>query len=158
MGAPDNREQGNTYEDRFVSEARLRGYTALKNHQACRWLPGGRAVPMVSNLDFQLITQKGKIGFFDIKSFNQDFFTYSMLEEHQIKRAILYNDLKVPAGFIVFFLPKNRVQYFAGHVIAKAGPRSRFGLREGVALGNLHKFSLEPVLLPVITKLGFLGF
>lgn len=158
MGAPDNRDQGNTYEGLFVQKARIEGFTALKNHQTCRWIPGGRAIPMDSPLDFTLITQKGKVGYFDIKSFNQDYFTYSMLEQHQIDQSILFNDLKVPSGFIVFFQSKGQVRYYPGHLIAKAGPRSRFDLRAGVLLGSFQTFSLIPVLAPVKSRSGLLAY
>ncbi len=142
-----NKEQGAAFEDLFKRQAQRLGLTAIKNPLSCKILWGGRIQLIHGQLDFQLINRRdGRVGFFDCKSYNADFFTFSDLHEDQVKQAVVYNDCRVPSGFVAWFIPANAVVYFPGHVIAEKGPRSRFERKDGVFLGRYENFNLKALL------------
>jgi hypothetical protein len=137
---PSNKRAGTSFEDIFSRQAQLQGFLVMPNHTPCRFIPGGRAIPIKGELDFKLIDQSGRVGFFDCKSFQEDFFTYSDLDEKQIERAVLYNEWSVPSGFVVYFRKTNQVYFYNGHVIDLKGPRERFDKSDGISLGTIFKF------------------
>ena len=98
---------------------------------------------MKSNLDLTIISDSGMVGFFDAKSFDSNFFTYSKIDSEQIKRADEYNRWSVPAGFIVLFREINRISFYSGSDLIAGGPGHRFLLTDGLLLGRLETFDLR---------------
>jgi penicillin-binding protein-related factor A (putative recombinase) len=146
---PSNQRLGKAFEDVFFKQAQLSGFLPIKNHIACQHTFNGRMVPVKERkgeLDYRLISQSGKVGWFDCKTFEDDFFTFSQLMPEQVDMASLYNEYKIPAGFVVYFRKTNSVCYFPGSRIAKKGPGSRFDKTDAHFLGSLFKFSLKTLL------------
>lgn len=141
-----NREQGKIFEELFLKQAQRLGITCLRNYQTCRFLFKGRVQVIPGQLDFTLITQNGKVGFFDCKTFDNDYFTFSQLTEHQVIRSVLYNDNLVPSGFVVWFRPINSIVYFTGLTIALKGEGSRFTQNDGLCLGRFENFDLKLII------------
>lgn len=141
-----NREQGKIFEELFLKQAQRLGITCLRNYQTCRFLFKGRVQVIPGQLDFTLITQDGKVGFFDCKTFDSNHFTFSQLTEHQVIRSVLYNDNQVPSGFVVWFRPINSIVYFTGLTIAFKGSGSRFNSSDGIYLGRFEQFNLNIIM------------
>lgn len=142
----ENQVVGKQFEELFFRQAQRSGLLPLKNHLACRFLYGGRVQVIKGELDFKLITQEGRTGYFDCKSYQDDHFTYSMIEPKQIERSQLYNDWNVPSGFVVWFRKANAVCFFPGRAIALRGPGSRFERKDGIFLGRFENFNLKAVM------------
>lgn len=140
------REEGANFEDLFVRQARRNGLTPIKNYLSAKIGWNGRIILLPSDLDFKLVTPKGVIGYFDCKTFAEDYFTYADIDEDQLERAALYRDLKVPSGFVVFFRQSNEVVFFTARAITLKGPRNRFTSSDGRFLGTYEDFDLRPIL------------
>lgn len=117
----------------------------MRNHLTCRFRYKDKLEFIPGELDFKIM-QKGKVGFFDCKSFNDERFSYSMLDKAQIERAELYNDYGTVAGFIVWFRKVNQVVYFTGQQIAKIGPKTSFGVEDGQSVGQYELIDLRPIM------------
>jgi hypothetical protein len=141
-----NKDFGSFFEELFLKEARRSGFFAIKNHLTARFVYAGKLQVIPGELDFTLIDRQGRVGFFDCKAFDTDFFSYSRLDEHQIARAVTYNNWRVPSGFVVWLRKPNRVILYSGHIIARNGPRSRFEVQDGLCLGRYERFDLRPIL------------
>lgn len=141
-----NRVEGNIFEDLFKGQAQRDGLLVLKNWYSCRFIGRGKVLVIKGQLDFTLSNQEGKVGFFDCKSYANDYFVYSDLDEDQVKRSILYNDYNIPSGFIVWFRPTKNVYFFSGRMIALGGPRNRFTPDQGRLLGRFENFDLKGLL------------
>lgn len=123
----------------------MNGLFPLQNYLTARYIFKNNYKVVKSNLDMTLISTEGQVGFFDCKSFEAEFFTYSDLNPDQVKRAVLYNNWKVPSGFVILFRPINRISFFTGQQIVQAGPGSRFLPLDGLELGRLESFDLRPL-------------
>lgn len=146
MGAVKNREKGADFEGLFKKQAQLNGLAPIKNELSCRRVAGGRVIILKSELDFKLIRPTdGRIGFFDCKNFQDDYFTYSKLDQPQIDRAVLYNEYCIPAGFIVMF-EQMHVYFYSGYDIINGGKGSRFDDSNGLYLGRYDNFDLRKVM------------
>lgn len=143
--ARENREEGKIFEELFFKQAQRNGLLVMPNYLTCRYTYNGRTQILPGGLDFTLI-KNGVVGFFDCKSFADDHFTFSTLSEHQVKRAVLYNDNRVPAGFVVWFRKIDLVVFFSGHAIECKGPGTRFYTEDGQTLGRFDNFDLKPIL------------
>ncbi len=121
----------------------MNGLFPIQNYLTARYIFKNNYKVVKSNLDMTLISPEGEVGFFDCKSFESEFFTFSDLNPDQVKRAVLYNNWNVPSGFVVFFRPINRIAYFTGLQISEAGPGSRFVPLSGLELGRLESFDLR---------------
>ncbi len=146
---PSNQKLGKAFEELFFKQAQLAGFLPIKNHIACQYTFKGRMQPVAAlrgELDYRIIDQSGKVGWFDCKTFDTDQFYYSEINEEQIDRAMLYSEYKVPAGFVVYFRGDNSVCYFPGHRIAKKGPGSSFTKKDAHLLGTIFGFSLKTLL------------
>lgn len=130
----------------FKKRAQSAGLLAEKNHLTARYTYNGRITVTKSNLDYTLINQDGKIGYFDCKSFLSDHFTYSALEPHQIDLSIKYERWCVPSGFVVWFRQVNKIVWFKGLDIQRKGPGSRFTTQDGILLGSIEMFDLNKLL------------
>jgi hypothetical protein len=139
-----NKDQGRFFEELFLKQAQRTGFLAIKNPPGCRIIYGGRLKLVFNDLDYK-ISKNGKTAFLDCKTYGEDHFVYSQIEEKQLERAVLYNDFKVPSGFVVYFRLSNQIVFYKGHVIAEKGPGTRFVPEDGVALGQFELFSLGPV-------------
>lgn len=141
-----NREDGKGFESLFFSRAQINGFLVIQNHYTCRFTPGGRVQVIKGELDFKIISQTGRVGYFDCKTYAKDQFSFSALEPKQVDRAATYNYWKVPSGFVVWFRKANHVQFYSGEEIQEKGPRSSFTCSEGLSLGGYENFDLKPLL------------
>ena len=143
-----NRAEGNAFEKLFLLQSRRNGLLATKNNLTAKYLPTGRLLVEKSELDYRLVNQAGRVGYFDCKSFAESHFTYSTIDVEQIKRAATHNFWSVPAGFVIWFRAVDVVAFFSGRQIEKEGPRSRFEFNHGLKLGKFHEFDLRLLLTP----------
>lgn len=141
-----NRDNGKAFETLFVKQAKFNGLLALKNPLAAQYTYNGRLQPLPGDLDFKLIDHQGNIGYFDCKSFDGESFSYSALKEHQIERAVLYNEWCVPAGFVVCFRASRQVVYFTGIQIKEKGPGNSFEATDGRFIGHFENFDLRKLM------------
>lgn len=143
---PTGAEEGRIFEKLFIRQAQRNGLLAIKNHLSAKHGWKGRLILIKSELDFKLITQSGRVGFFDCKSFAGEKFTYSMIDPDQMQRAITYVEWNVPAGFVIWFRKYNRVVFFSVATIANKGPGTSFGPRDGDLLGRYEEFNLKRLM------------
>lgn len=130
----------------FKKRSQSAGLLAIKNDLSARYTFNGRIKVVKSNLDYTLINQEGKVGYFDCKSFLSDYFTYSTIDPHQIDLSIKYERWRVPSGFIVWFRQTNKIVWFKGLDIQRKGPGSRFTAQDGILLGSIEMFDLNILL------------
>lgn len=142
-----NKVEGNQLEAIFERIVRLQGFGIRKNPISGEWKYDGVFRPIDSELDWT-VCRDGKTAFFDTKSFQSDFFSLSELKGTQVDRAAWYNEFRVPAGFVIWFRPINKVVFFSGAKIAAKGERSAFHWQEGLLLGTYENFDLRLVVGP----------
>jgi hypothetical protein len=145
--ANENRAQGKIFEDLFLNQARRLGFYAKKHELACRYVGQGRLQPIKSDLDFKIIADDGRVGFFDCKSYGAEKFSFSEIDPQQMKLAYDYNAYKVPAGFVVWFRTPNAVVYFSGSSLVKKGSGCSFTTTDGQYLGRFERFNLKAIFL-----------
>ena len=139
-------EIGKQFEEEFKTRAKLNGLYAEKCELNARRLPGGGVKVLKSELDYKLINQAGRVGYFDCKSYAGDSFVFSQLDPNQLERADRYNYWNVPSGFVVWFRQINRIVYFSGFVVTRKGAGSSFSEEDGISLGSIENFDLKPLL------------
>lgn len=151
------REYGKSFEKVFEKIGRLNGLLVMKNHLAGMPIGGGGVRIIKSELDYKIIEQRrpghpcARVAYVDCKTFAGDHFTYSDLlskkepQDHQIQRAVLYNDWGLSAGFVVWFRSSDEVAFFPGRLVHERGPGARFGAGDGTGLGKLGGFDLRPI-------------
>ena len=146
-GPPSGKVEGRQFEAIFEKVARLRGFLPRKMHLTARYIHAGRPLITKSELDYQLIHPTLGVAFIDCKTFQGDRFTFSDLELHQVKTALLLNEWDQKAGFVVWFRAPNKLVFYSGVEIMRAGPGSSFGVLDGAQLGDLTNFRLEKVYI-----------
>ncbi len=171
MPAPyTGREYGKSFEQIFEKIGRLNGLVVLKNHLAGVPIGGGGVRIIKSELDYRIIKRAlyraedvgsaaravmipAQVAFVDCKTFAGSHFCYSDLlakkepQDHQIQRALLYNDCGLPSGFVVWFRKTDEVVFYTGRMVHEAGPGSRFEAKDGQSLGRLTSFDLRLIFV-----------
>lgn len=138
-----NREIGSCFERDFERQARLNGLFVRKNELTARHTYNQRAILTKSELDFTLIRPSdGRVAWVDTKAFDRDRVPKSKFNDRQVERALRYNELKVPSGFVVLFIPTREIVFYTGRQIAGAPPRTSFLSGHGVSLGKLEDFAV----------------
>lgn len=145
MGVRKNYRTGMNFEAVFNKLAQLNGFVVIKNWHTCRFLPMGKVKVVHGQLDFTLLADDGRVGFFDCKSFATRF-AYSEINEEQLTRSVLYNRMNVPAGFIVHFRDQNIVSLITGEAIQRKGPRTSIGPEDGITLGTGYNFDVRKIM------------
>jgi hypothetical protein len=143
--ANENRLAGARFEAVFVHRAGVSGYLAIKQHLQHRYLPGGRAQAIKSELDFSLIEKTGRVSYIDCKSFGTHRVAKSQLDKAQISRAALYNQWSVPAGFVVELRPLGKVVFFSGLQFWRLPKGKSLGLEDGKLLGPSATFRFDAI-------------
>jgi hypothetical protein len=144
----ENREEGLAFENLFEKQCQLQGFYAERNYYTAKRGFKGRPIIVHSNLDFTVIDpSNGRTGFFDCKSFQGSYFTYSTISdagrsEHQIERSKRYNEMHVRSGFVVFLREINAVMFYRGSVIQKG---YRFDTHSGEYLGTWDSLRIKPI-------------
>lgn len=150
------RDAGTAFEELFERQCKLEGLWPDPNLIKARRAWKGRLQALPSNLDYTLMGRGGRIGFFDCKTFDKPYFTYSDLSkgdrEHQIELAARYNEWGFHAGFVVWFRPINRVVFYPGWLIAARGERTRFLPTDGAEIGTWSRF--DPLRLFLNSPMG----
>lgn len=144
--ASSNREQGKAFEELFIRQAQRNGLLVIKNWYTAKFTYTGRLQVVPGELDFKIANQKGRVGYFDCKTYGEDHFIYSDLDKDQVERAVTYNHYRIPSGFIVWFRKSNVVAFYSGHAVKRIGPGSRFLPSDGQRLGSYEEFDLKPLL------------
>jgi len=149
MGKPittQNKENGSLFESMFKARAQINGMLCEKNHLTARYLPGGRVKVVKSELDYRVVTQDGKVGYFDCKTLSGHSFTYSMIDEAQLERSVTHNYWRVPSGFIVWFRSSNQIVFYKGADIKLKGAGCSFEATDGRLLGRIENFDLKLIM------------
>lgn len=151
MAGPENRNIGADFEAIFESQARAQGLVPIRNYLQAKNGWNGRLIAVYGNLDFHVVDSiTGRVGWFDVKTFEEDFFTYSQLvarnRENQIERAASYNAMRVPAGFVVWLRKTGQVHFYSGALVARIGSGNRFSGSDGLCLGQMSAFDLRPIM------------
>lgn len=142
-----NKQNGKIFEELFKACAKRQGLLCIQNHLTARMVYKGRLQVVPGELDFKICSQDGRVAYLDCKSFGKSYFTFSDLSRpHQVERAVLYNDFKVPAGFVVWFRPTNQVVFFSGKLIQNSGRGARFLPVNGQLLGRFEDFDLRQIV------------
>mgnify|MGYP000464511125 CR=1 FL=1 len=145
-----NRITGQFFEETFERYALYQGFLPKRNMLSAQPKGGNRWQPVKSQLDWNVYKKNGMCAIVDCKSFQSGYFTYSSLDEKQVERALEFNRWQIPSGFVVWFRAVNKVSFFSGAAIEKAGPRTRFLPEHGTVLGRLQDFVLSPIFDPTI--------
>jgi hypothetical protein len=146
-------QHGKAWEQVIERRARSNGLLILKHELTGRYVGGGGAKLIKSELDFSLLNRDGRLAVFDAKTYDEDHFDYSALLSrkppytHQIDRALMYRDWGVNAGFLVWHRSIDHVVFYSGHTIAGFGPGTRFRPNMGFGLGNVSDFGLRGLLV-----------
>jgi penicillin-binding protein-related factor A (putative recombinase) len=137
------REIGDFFEKAVEKWARYCGLLPKKHNLSAKYIGKGRVKVVKSQLDFHFCSQSGQVGFFDCKTYEGDSFAYSQIDPKQLEQAVLYNEWRVPAGFLIWFRKHNIVVFFSGQQINIKGPRSSFVPAEGLKLGSIERLDLK---------------
>jgi hypothetical protein len=138
----NNRINGAFFEQVFMRQARSNGLYVKRNELSCRRV-GARWLPLKSHLDFMVCTRDGQVGMFDCKSFEAGHFEYARLDSKQVDQAVLLNEWKVSAGFVVYFEKVRQVVFWTGQQIRAQGPRTRFEPSSALVLGRIEQFDTQ---------------
>lgn len=141
----DNKAEGRIFEDLFEGQGQRAGILVIKNHLTARFLPRGRVKVVKSELDWKIVSPEGRVAFIDTKSWGRERIGFNEFDEAQMKRAVLYNEWNVPAGFVCWWRTQNIITFLAGQDIAWRGPGNSFAPEDGVYLGRFENFALEPI-------------
>lgn len=134
------KEAGTTFEKLFERQCLLSGLWADPNHIKARRLWGGKLKELKSDLDYKVMRRGGRIGFFDCKTFDEAFFTYSKINPDQLDLSRRYNEWGFASGFVVWFRPIDRVVFYSGQLISDRGPGTRFTPLDGTDIGCWSRF------------------
>lgn len=141
-----NKERGAFFEGVFKKRAQSNGFYCEKHELSCKYIGGGRLLRVKGELDYKLITQTGQVGYFDCKSYLGDSFSFSVIDENQLKKSTNYNYYSVPSGFVVWFRLTNQVVFIKGRTIAEKGPSCSFRAEDGLVLGSIESFDLKAIM------------
>jgi hypothetical protein len=144
--------QGREFEEIFLKRAHSNGLLAIRKYPPAKPTGNGRFTVLKGQLDYEVVTCGGKWGAIDCKSFIDDFFTYSVLCQEQIKTAVLYNDWKILSGFVVWLRKPNQVVFYSGRTIQSIGPGGRFEAKDGFVLGTIEDFDLRKLWKTITGK------
>lgn len=140
-----NKAKGARFEAILQWRAMTLGMKALKNELTFKYLKGGKVQPIHADLDFRILRRDGRVCYVDCKSWQGDRFTWSQLDMQQYARACQYEDFNIPAGFVVHFSGTDAVCFYSATLLKQHGPGSRFTAAQGVLLGQVTDFDLEPI-------------
>lgn len=139
-----NQSIGSTFEDALEVMAVRAKILAQNNPTSC--ITTKRAIIRIkSNLDYTLI-DNGSVAFIDCKCFQENYFTYSQIDDKQLKLALRYIQHGVESGFVVWFRKSDQVYYYKASLLSTMGPGSRFNT-QGILLGQFNSFDLKPILM-----------
>ena len=145
------KHEGQLFEARFKHLSWVSGWHCEQIPSGCKWLGKNRIVGVPTPFDF-LLCKAGRVIFCDVKSINDDKFSYSKLERHQVKSLSMIGEQTLPAGYIINFRPIGSYYFFSWDQLAGLKPRESLkpvygicvGDDNGLTLGNIfHESSSE---------------
>lgn len=143
-----NRIRGKFFEEALQVHARLRGFFIRKNELTAKFISKKQTLILKSELDFTIIRKDGRVGFFDCKAYDDDFFTFSKIPDAQLKRSADYVLWNVPSGFFVWFRKINDVRFYPGDMIQRIGKNRRFTATMGVPCGRIEGINVGIAFIP----------
>lgn len=140
-----NQRTGASFESALSWESARADVLAVRNGQTVRWLPGGKTIPVKSNLDWTLLTREGHVAFVDTKSFAGRRFGRSVIDPSQLQLGLRYETFGFKAGFVVLLREINAIVFYDAKTIQGAGQARGFGIDDGLLLGRLDAFDVRKI-------------
>lgn len=139
------KEAGTAFERIFEKMCQLSGLWPYQNHITARRVWKGQLKELKSNLDFTVMDRRGRVGFFDCKTFDKARVNYSDIDEHQLELSARYCEWNVPSGLVVWLRPVNAVLFFPGSFLQRVWPGPGLTPQDGVNLGSWERFDVRPL-------------
>lgn len=143
------KDQGAGFEARLEFVCHRSGVLATRIPDGCKMIRTklGAIIPkrVPTPFDF-LLTKAGYTACIDCKTVESGNFSYSMLNEFQVRSLIGIYRSSISAGYIVWFRAPDKVIFFRASQLAALEPRESLKHEEGIMLGSSNDFSLYPVL------------
>jgi penicillin-binding protein-related factor A (putative recombinase) len=128
---------GKSFEARFERYAATNNVTCIKIPSGCKQV-GKSLIRVRTPFDF-ILGYKGRVIFCDLKSTENQTFTYSMITPHQVKylRAIEHH---TSAGYIIEYRSCGEVYFFSAKYLLEIGQRESLDPNRGIKLGSSSPF------------------
>ena len=126
---------GKAFEAQFETICRQNNFTCIRIPNGCRTIPfKPYLIRTKSPFDFA-ISHKGFSVYLDVKSTESDSFTYSKLDQAQIRTL---NDARKDSlsGYIIHFTTVNKIVFFDVRILKALQPRSSLKIEDGITLGT----------------------
>lgn len=155
MALMRNRRQGyfakkigeKTQQD-LVAHAYHQGILILQIPSGCKWVAANKVVPVPTPFDCVGIWGSKDI-FFDIKTTDAKYFTYSMIHDkpHQLDWLTKIARRGRNAGFLVHFRESQEVVWFKAEKLELVKRRESLSPQDGLNLGPLFRSDLTRIFL-----------
>jgi hypothetical protein len=143
-GGKNPRIEGKAWEDAFQTVTQLQGFKILKIPEMGRWLGPGTFRPIKGWSDFMIVRGDGVTAFMDTKTTQEERFSYSDVNQDQIKFFSKVGDL-VPAGYVVYFRQNNKIIYLPWTLLQSLRPGEAVSTEDGILMGHLTSFSVAKI-------------
>lgn len=137
---------GKGFEDIFEKSARRQGWAVIRIPNGCKNGWKGKLIRVKSPFDFLLAKRGCGNLCIDTKTLFEETFKFSEIREHQVDALLAMEIEGVPAGYLVWFRPINRIIFFHASVLARAQPNTSLKPADGIDIGDAWSMKISNIL------------
>jgi hypothetical protein len=135
------KRNGQDFEDLIEISCRLCGWGWVKIPSGCKWVSGTRAIPVKTPFDFVLFNQSHSV-YLDAKTVVDNAFSYSKIDDNQLKWLSHVERFEHVAGYLVNFSELNKTVFFSAKQLSSLRPRQSLKPDNGLLLGDNQRINL----------------
>ena len=158
------KRSGQAFEDLFAYACRREGIIFVEIPDGCRPIPtpgGGRPrlVRVKTPFDY-FITAGGRSAALDCKTIETGNFTYTMIDEDQV-RSLFEVSQSIPAGYIIWFRRVDRIVFIPADTLRRIKQGQSITAQDGLYCGNAASLNPWRILgektVPALTQAALPG-
>ena len=138
---------GKSFEDYFHKACYYLRVTCIRIPDGCKKVGSGarpKLYPEKTPFDF-LITKDGATACIDLKTTEEKNLAYSSIKPHQ-REALCEIGPSIPAGYLVWFRPTDKVIFFDHEKLYSCMPRESLKPEDGLMIGALNEMDISLIL------------
>lgn len=140
-----NQREGAQFEHIFAWTCKTQGFGVEQLPKlGARFLGKNKVIKVPMPFDC-LVYKNGITAFLDTKSFNTNNLIFSYLDQNQTKALMNAHERNIPAGYVVWHRPQNKVVFYKANILISLRPQDSINSDEGTLLGGVENFNIARI-------------
>jgi penicillin-binding protein-related factor A (putative recombinase) len=140
---------GEYFENLILFFAKGQRIAIIKIPEGCKVVKNrfGKLIPLLIKSPFDFfIVKSGKVACFDTKTIESGNFSFSEINQNQIRELLNIEQQGISSGYLIFYRDRNRIVFYKASIVQSIKPRESLKEEQGIAVGDNQQVNFNLIL------------